>query len=66
MAREQKDWLAARRCWATELGFNAAEVAVIMMDEPLARRTWGDERVDDIRELVFQAFIGRAEDWYER
>ena len=55
--------LDARADWPAELGYSAAEVAVVWLDMQVAREGMGDELVDRIIEDALFAFLGTAQDW---
>lgn len=63
VSRTAKELLEGRRWWREELGYNAAQVACVFMDEELARHQFGDELVERIRTDVYLVFIGEAADW---
>lgn len=55
--------LDARADWPTQLGYGAAEVAVVWLDSQVAREGMGDDLVDQIISDALFAFLGTAQDW---
>lgn len=55
--------LDARADWPLQLGYNAAEVAVVWMDTELAKEALGGELVDRVISDALFAFLGTAQDW---